>query len=289
MNLGEENILKTLHLLTTLFNSKQQFSQGLSPQQKATVTVTRQLINDAGITVHQFCSVLRKLSAKGYTWHFVVYDEEKRKKLNEFLASDDRKKYLLTLKEKHTKETSDKLKSSLKQTINSNLREGEELTDEEIQDDEIRLSEAAETGFELFEQLEPHEIGIVILLPFRSVDRLIEKMEDGIKFDQVQDADIWYDAQKYRLHVGSFVFTTAHRGTPIKAHFILDALFNNSSEFVVDYSDVDTSDPVDSRKSDKAFADSLRTFIKHNGKLKDIFNVYSDRLEINSQYQDHIH
>lgn len=289
MNQGDEIIFKTLHLLLMLYHSKQQFSIGLPEDQKATLEISRQIILDAGLTIPQFCNALQKLSTKSYTWHFIVYDEDKRKKLDNFLASDKRKKFIEKLREKDTKEISDKLKSAVKADINAQLRHGQKITDEEIEMDEIKLSDEYENSFKIFEKLEPHEIGIVVVMPFRSIERLLKKIEDGATFDQVQDADIWYDSKKYQLHVGKAVFITANRGAPIKAHFALETLFNQSGHSVIDYSDIDSFDSENRTKSSKSFADSLRNFIKPNGKLKDIFSVYSDRLEINTKYQNDIH
>lgn len=291
MSPANQNLLKTLDLLTTLSNSRQRFSHGLSDEERETLTISRQLITDSGLTIFQFISAVKKLSTRGYTQHYIIYDEHLRSQINEQLKKEELESELKKLEALDTKENSDKIKSETIENLNKIAPTGKKLDPNELKDEFIKISDSSREGIELYKKLRPDEVGYVFLLPFRNLERLYEKMEAGMKYEQVQDTNIWYEPNKYRLHVGRDIFSTANKGTGTRVHYILNTLFSSKhlSDLSVDYSDVEYFDDVDGiEKENKRHYLSMHTFLKTNGKLRDIFINHSDRLDINPKYCDDV-
>jgi hypothetical protein len=286
----EQNMLKSLNLLTTLSHSRQQFSNGLSDEEKYTITISRQLLTDSGLTIFELINSVRKLSEKGYTQHYIIYDEHLRSQINEALKKTELEDELKKLEVLDTEEMSDKIKAESIASLNKLAPTGKGLDSDDLKDDFIKISEASRESIKLYKKLRPDEVALIFMLPFRSLNRLLKKMEDGIKFDQVQDTNIWYEPSQLRLHVGESIFTTANRRNPTKVHFIMDRLFNNDEDkLIADYSSVEGFDDMDGiEKESKKYYLSMHNFLKKNGKLREIFENHSDRLTINEEYIDDI-
>lgn len=288
---GDQKILNTLELLVTLSNSRRRFSHDLSDEEKETLTVSKQLITDSGLTIFQFVRALKKLGDKGYIQYFVIYDEHIRSQIDEQLKKEGLEAELKKLEVHDTKELSDRMKTETIDSINKIAPAGKKLNPEDSKDEFIKISDASRGGIELYKKLRPDEIAMIFILPFRSLERLYEKMDADIRFEQVQDTNIWYEPAKYRLHVGNHIFNTGNRGSATRVHHILNKLFSeqNISDFVVDYTDVEYFDDIDGiEKENKRHYLSMYTFLKTNGKLRDIFINHSDRLEVNPKYKDDV-
>lgn len=291
MNPKNQKILKTLELVIPLYNSKQLFSGHIPVEEKAILTVSKQLVEASGLTIMEFVYAMRQLSEKGYTQHFIIFDDHTRAKLDEALQNQQLESEFKKVEQLDTPEMSEKIKNQTIESFNKIANKGNELTLEDIKDENFKLSDAAKDGINLYKRLRPDEIGLVLILPFRSLERLQEKMQNGMRFTEVQDSNIWYDSKNFKLHVGKAIFNASDRGSRTRVHYILDAMFNKEREdkLILDYSSAENfNDAGGAEKENKRHYLSMRTFLKTNGKLRDIFHNYSDRLEINPAYLNDI-
>lgn len=285
---SDQNILKTLDLLTTLSHSRKSFSTGLTDEERATFIISKQLIADAGLTLFQFISAIRELSLRGYTFHHLYFDERVRKQLDAELKKPELKKELKKLESLDTQEISDKIKKGTIESLNKLAPAGQKIDVDEVDDEFIKFSDLTKQSIEAYKKLKPNELGYVWLLPFRSIERLYTKMDSGMSYDHIQDTDIWYDSTKRKLYVGSDTYSTNYRGTTSRVHFILDALFKNlDSGLTIGYEIAHEFDEV--HNGYKKHYDSMRHFVKNKTKLEDIFEIYTDRVGINSKYKDDVH
>lgn len=283
----DEKILKALELVIPLYTSKQLFSGNLPDEEKAILTVSKQLILSSGLTIMEFVYSLRQLSEKGYTQHFIIFDDHARAKLDEALQNQQLESEFKKVEQLDTPEMSEKIKNKAIESFSKIANKGNELTLEDVKDENFKLSDAAKDGINLYKRLRPDEIGLVLILPFRNLERLQEKMQNGMKFTEVQDVNIWYDSKNFKLHVGKTIFNASNRGSRTRVHYILDAIFNKDRQdkLILDYSSVEHFNYAGGvAKENKRHYLSMRTFLKTNGKLRDIFYNYSDRLEINPAY-----
>lgn len=291
MSPSDEKIRKTLELLVALSDSRQRFPNKLSCEEQATLTISSQYLADSELTIFQFISALKKLSKKGYTQHLIFYDEHFRSKINEELKKEELETALKGLEVHDTKEISDDLKEKTIKDFNELAPDGKKIDPEELKDEFIKISESSRQGVELIKRLRPDEIGLVFILPFRNINRLLEKMDSGIEFEKVQDTNIWYEPNRYRLHIGKHIFSTAKGSSATRVHDILDTLFRpkHISELVIEYNEVANFNFRDGVAIEsKRHYLSMRTFLKTNGKLRDIFINHSDRLEINPKYREDV-
>jgi DNA-binding MarR family transcriptional regulator len=287
----EQKLLRALELLTMLYDARQQFPRGLSEEEKATLKVTKQLLDDAGLTIPEFTNQLKKLSKRGYLWHFVIFDDVLRAQIDAEIDSKQTAEALTKLEEKDTKELSDKIKAESIASLNKIAPTGKELVASDYEDEFVKISEVSKQGLAVYKSLRPDEMALILVYPFRSLHRLHEKMDAGMKFEEVQDTNIWYDSINHKLHVGTAIFNTGKKGSPTRVHHILNGLFSDKyvPELVIDFTDVQYFEGYDGTvKENKRHYLSMHNFLKTNGKLRDIFINHSDRLEINPKYKDSI-
>lgn len=284
MTIADNKILKTLELLVMLSHSRRQFSHGLTPEQKATLTVSKQLIIDAGLTVPEFTNSVREIAKKGYVWHVVIFDDELRSQIDGFINSDQYSVVLEELKKLDTEETSNKLKQSAVEQLSRMLPHSAELDQKEIDEDHINVSEAFTDGIEAFKKMRPDEIALVILMPFRDINTLLVKMNDGKSFDDIQDDGFWYDQNKYEFHIDSDVISTNYQGKPNLEHYILKEFYNGTNTASVTYEDLAEFDVA---KGEEAYRDAMRNFIKKNDKLRAIFTPRKYNTEFHPEQYEH--
>lgn len=288
MSPSDQSMLKTLDLLVTISHSRAKFPPGLSDEEKDTIIINRQLISDTGLTIFQFISAIRKLGNRGYTSHQIFYDERLRTQLDEELKKLELESELKKLEVLDTEENSEKMKSATVKGLNRVAPPGKKLDPEELKDEFIKISDLSRKGIEAYKKLKPEELGYVWLMPFRSLERLHNKMNGGMSFEHVQDTDIWYDHDKKILYVGSTKFLTNYRGTTSRTHFILSSLFKNLDKgLTIGYDEVEEFE--ETTNGNKKHYDSMRHFVKDNGKLKDIFQIFTDRVGINPKYKNDVH
>ena len=276
MTPANELIYKTLSLLTMLSRSRQQFLPKLSEEEKSTITISKQVLNDAGLTVPQLSNSLQKLNDKGYLQAVTIFDDSLRTEINNTLNSDDYNVALQELKKLETVEFSEKLKLSLREDLKKLVPQGMDMREEKFDMEDITLSNIIERGTQELQKLRPDDMAIVVLMPFRNIEVLHTKIGDGEKFEDIQDSGIWYDPTKFEFHLDGEIIPTHYQGKPNIEHDALLRLVDDFEDGVIYYDDIEN-------RTDRSLKDSLLKFVDKNEKLKDIFIVHYDHLEFSKE------
>lgn len=285
----DQKILKTIELLMMLSRSKQQFSHGLTEEEKVTLHISRQVLSDSALTVPELTNSLQNLSKRGYTWHITIFDEHFRSQAKQFIDSEQFPDAIEKIsKELDNKETSEKLNKTIVEEFKKIKPPNINISLDDDKKELPKTTDLLKDGLGVLNKMRSDQIALVILMPFRDINTLYEKMNKGMRFELVQDTDIWYDHGKKILHVGTAEFLTQYRGTTSRTHFILSSLFKNlNKELTIDFSTVEEFDEI--HNGNKKHYDSIHNFVKKNDKLKDIFEIYTDRISINLKYKDDVH
>lgn len=278
MSPRDQKILKTLELLVMLKRSKRQFSNVLTDEQMYTLMISKQFISDAGLTIPEFTNSVEAVSEKGYIFHIVIFDDNLRSQVDEFVNSSQYNEALEKLKELDTEENSNMLKLATQQQFSQFLPSGVEFDQDEIDRDSFKLTDVVEFGINKFKDFQPDDIGFILLMPFRDIETLLTKMNSGKKFDDIQDDGFWYDNSKFEFHIDGEVITTSSRGLPNLSHTVLSLIFNNPPIYKVEYEQMPNFDPS---KGNEAYRDAMRKFIKKHPKLEIMFSVHLYDTEFN--------
>lgn len=284
MNLGDTKITKTLELLVMLSRSKQHFSHGQSDEEKATLRISRQLISDSQLSVPEFTNALHAIAEKGYLWHVVIFDENLRLQMNEFINSPQYLEIVDKLKELDTKDTSDKLKELVVTDLKKIVPNGTQVNQELVDQDFVKISEAFTEGIESFKQMRPDEVGLVILMPFRNISVLLDKINNGEKFDEIKDDGFYYDQNKFEFHIDADVISTSYRGVPNLEHFVIASFYNNPKLKSVDYEEMVG---FDHSKTNEAYQHAMRRFIEKHPSLQRIFTPHKYHTEFHPDRYSH--
>ncbi|MCA9357516.1 hypothetical protein H6784_05760 [Candidatus Nomurabacteria bacterium] len=284
MSLQDQKIAKTLELLVMLSRSKQQFSHGQSDEEKATLRISRQLITDSQLSVPEFTNALHAIAEKGYLWHVVIFDENLRSQMNEFINSPQYSEVVDRLKELDTKDTSDKLKQSAVTDLKKIIPHGTQVNQELVDQDFIKISEAFSVGIGSFKQMRPDEIGLVILMPFRDISVLLDKINNDEKFDEIRNDGFWYDQQNFIFYIDESPIPTSYRGNPNLEHYIIASFYNNPKLKSIDYEEMVGFDPS---KTNESYQHAMRRFIEKHPSLERIFTPHKYSTEFHSDRYNH--
>lgn len=287
----EENLIATLNLLLLLYRAQKLSLLAVTEEQKHTLKVTKEHIALAGLTVPVFVNTIEILGKKGYLMAVSIFEEKLHAGMQEFYGTDQYQELIEVLKEKGNNSINTKARESIADAFEKIMPANVEFDREGFMKEEITLGDMLIGAKPLFDNHSSNDVSTIILMPFRSIERLLEKMNDGMKFDEVQDAGIWYQPEKYLFHIGEEEpISTFYNSKPTRAHFALAALMCKSEETRIDYVDIPEFDDTKSKEIEKkAYRDSLNGFIDKHHKLRDIFTAHSDHLEIHKEYLEHSH
>lgn len=263
-----------------LSRSKQQFSSTQTKEEQASLNISKQLITDAGLTVPEFTNSLHSISNKGYLWHVVIFDDNVRSQMQDFIQGDQYDEVLRELQKHDTEETSNKLKQETLEQMKKMLPEGSEIDKEAMNKDFIKISEAFKEGIQGFKNMNPEEIAIIILMPFRDINKLLERMNSRESFEDIKDDGFWYDKDKFEFHIDSTVINTSYQNKPNLEHYILSEFYNASKTSSVDYEELSTFDVA---KGQEAYRDSMRRFVNKHPFLPKIFTVHKYKTEFHPE------
>lgn len=285
----EQNILSTLNLLVLIFRSQKNNLPALNDEQRHTLRITEEHIGLAGLTTPVFLNTLADLNSKGYLFSVGVFEKKYQPEIQKFLDDETYSKILEELEKIDTTELVDKFKIAGAAAMQESLPANISIPNEVILNEELKFKDILDSAREAMKNYTPDTVATIILSPFRSVERLLEKMNDGIPFSAVKDAGIWYDPIAYEFHFDDQTISTAYQGKPNKEHFILKVLLGQFDESRIDYDDVPEFD-YDNKEADKrSYRDSLNRFIKKHPRLLEIFSVHSDGLSLNEGCLEHPH
>lgn len=284
----EQNILDTLHLLVLLFRARKQQIPKLSEEEQHTLRVLKEHLAGANLTIPVFANTLELLDRKGYLMAVSIFGQKGHDDIAQIL---DDKKYaeaLALIEDPDAEVFKPEGKQKIAELIASKLPVNYSIDTKALAEEKISIREILDDTRNVLKGHTPEEVSVVILMPFRSIERLLDKMQDGMKFDEIQDAGVWYDARRYQFHFGDEVVDTARGANPNIEHFILMELFTPPKP-VVDYMNVPEFSKDTPAKRNKRCSDALRSFVKKHSRLSEIFKVHSDRLEIKKEYLEHTH
>lgn len=285
----EQNVIDTLNLLVLLFRSRKTTLPRLSEEESHTLFVTKEHLEGAKISIPIFINTLEILATKGYLAYVPMHEQKMHDDITNFKNSPSYAETIDKVRQNTTEEQNTNLKTGIATIFENTIPKHMSYDTEGLMADPFTIADLFEQGLKLVASQSEQTISIIILMPFRSVERLLEKMNGGMRFDDVQDAGIWYDSDNKRFHFGEESIDTVYQGEPSKVHFVLDSLFNQKDDGVIDFSSNTSFDvDADSKQENKRFYLSLNHFIKKHPELSKIFTLHADRLEINKDYLEHI-
>ncbi len=291
MTPGDKGMLDTVNLLVLLFRARKHAPE-FDEKQQHTLTVTKEHLASAGLTIPVFSNTLNILADKGYLTGVVVFEDSYHAKIRDAVTEKNFNALLERFDSTEAEVLAQRLQEAavvnVAKVAPPNLPMSREMQ-EALAQESRTLREMLNDSREMLVRHSDQDIAIAVLLPFRSIDRLLEKMNSGLSFEEVQDTGIWYDAQRYEFHFEDEVMSTANRGTATLVHPILNALFNTGIDYVAEYSDLPDFDDNDRAKENKRYADAVRHFITKYASLAEVFKVYSDRVELLEPYRSEIH
>lgn len=282
--------MDTLNLLELLLRARIQNNPGLTDEQQHTLTITKEHLVKTQISIPVFLNTLQMLNDKGYLIAVSTFEDDFRKQIGEALTKENFEKLLVDVGRADTGVVVQKIQEVARAYIDKIAPQNftPDWSAEPLE--EMTLASILNDGREVIVNSSPDTVSTVIILPFRSIERLLEKINSGMSFNEVQDAGIWYDAFKYEFHFHEQVLSTANRGTATIVHFVLDALFSGTGGSVVDYSYVaEFNEQRGFAKENKRHADAMRHFVSKHSVVSDVFKIYSDRIEIAEPYRVEIH
>ena len=189
-------------LLQLVQSSRIQTNPELSKEQHGILIVTKEHIALSGLTIPVFIKTIEQLATAGYLqalsifenkWHQQLIDLQRPDTFAHVLSqfeSSDKNKWTGSQKTKRIKPLMQQL---VPQKYHAEFQEY--IATEDIAYSTLLQSFQDEVG-----DHQPDDICIIVLSPFRHLARLIKKLEDEVRFEDIKDPDIWYDSYSRTLH-----------------------------------------------------------------------------------------
>lgn len=272
------NIIEVLNLLTLLYRSQKELNPKQSLESANTLRVTRANIDhNTKLSVSAFINTLHTLNRKGYLFYFSFYEEAPLQQVREALNND-----LLStiLNSEKWNPLVDKIKIGVADFFDKNKPAKYSFDKEGMLADTINPVEMLSEYKNTIDFFDGDTVVKVILMPFKDINRLLEKLNDGASFNSIKDSEYWYDNTSYIFYVGKDGISTFHNNKPNKEHFALQSLFSNPEASNIDYDDIPEFDRAkDQDVEKKAFRDALNRFIDKHPELNKIFKIHKDYFE----------
>jgi hypothetical protein len=264
---------KTLHLLSMLWRvNKQQISKS-SPEKLATLRISRQVLIDAGLTIPELSNYLNWLAERHYVNGVVVFDDSYRRILKRYMSGEAGKEVNDALEKYDKGDGKGKADEMFSEHLKIQLPPDKELDEEALANESVSFSELSSSGFELIKNLRPNEIALVVLLPFRDIDRLLERIGDGENPKKIKDEGTWYDSKNCIFHIGQDTIPTIHQSKPNNEHYVLLHFENAKKTGKIWFDEIDGFRRESLRRS-------MYRFIEKDTRLPGLFSVHSDRIEV---------
>ncbi len=276
-------ILKTLEMFKMLSVSQQQFFKSTNAVERATLTITKQLINDAGLTIPEFTNASHILSEQGYIWHLIIFDNRIRQHVA--IALDPKISREIIERLESSPEYLSNLKLDVLKHFKIALPSGTKLDIEDFFDKEITIKEAALAGIEVLKKWDTKDIATVILMPFKDINRLMNRLKNGEDFDKATKEGFWYNQNTYEFYIDEKIISTSYQGKPNKEHYILVEFFIKPGLTTFDYEELANFDKA---IGTQPYRDAMRKFLKKHPNLKRIFTVREYNTEFHPHRYEHI-
>lgn len=276
MTPGDQQMYTTVNLLVFLYHARKENGFNLSEEQQYMLLLKQEYLDKAGITLPVFHNTLKLLDKRGYLMGFTVLDDEFHSKVHEFLNDDTYNDMLSKIPDLNAEIFTPDGKEKMAEKLREITPPQYHFDEEGFKDEKITIKEFLDQARGLLKNHRDEIISYVFLLPFRSVEKLLEQLNAGRSFDEIQDSGTWYDPIKFEFHLGDQTIPVSYQGKPNIEHDVLAKLDDNLSDGVVWYDDVDSYKP-------RPLKDALIKFIDKHKQLGEIFIVHADRLEFDKK------
>jgi len=284
MTPSEQSILKTLNLLTLIYRAQKQNFPKLTDEQQHTLQITKEHLATAEISIPVFINVLQTLGKKGYLDAVSVFENKYHEEIPKFFEEKSYAKSLEVIEGSGKNILTKDQKEAIADSIEKTMPPGHSFDRESFLNEEVKMTDMIEESRPYMENHTKDNISTIVLMPYRSIDRLLEKMNSGVKLDDVKDPGIWYENEEGLLHFDEQSISTEHNRKRY-AHYAFQALFAELGNAEIDYVNIPEFDDTQGKAKElKSFRDSLATFIKKHPRLEEIFTVHSTYLEIHEEY-----
>lgn len=274
MTQNDKNLLDALNVLSVLFRANKQKLPKLTDEEQHTITVTKEHLSNDRISISVFINTLQTLAERGYLFATCIFESEYHDKIREVFSDEVFVPAMQKISEDSKNSLNDeqklKLANAMKELLPPNLKA--EFDVEEFANEEITVTDLFTDTRSAFKGHKDDTVAKVILFPFRDIDKVRTQMNDGKTFDEIIDADVWYNENKYEFHIGKESIPTSYQDKPNIEHYILQFIPEHLDDGVIWY------DEVESRTS-RSIKDALLKFVAKNKKLEDIFTIHANRLQ----------
>ena len=243
-----------------------------SEEEQHVLTIIKEHVTDADITIPALYNCLDALDRKGYLVAFVLHEQELRNDMQKLYGSTQFEKTVAELKKLEGNTLSVEQKQKIADALKKRLPPGMDFPEQDFLNEELSISNLLEETRDVIEYQKEDMVATIVLLPFRSIEWLLEQMNTGLPFDDIKDPGVWYDPSKYEFHIAGETISTSYQGKLNIEHDVLMQLHNFLDDGVIYYDEIDTHKP-------KAIKDAFTRFIKKHPELPNIFTVHLDRLE----------
>lgn len=289
MSPKDQNILETLNILTLSYRSQKTCLLPLSEEQRHTLFITKENVEGTKISIPTFINTLETLATSGYLSYTPMHEQKFHDEFKSFIDSPLYSDAINQIKSSQTEEATLELKSGIATIFENTIPKDYSYDKDGLMAEPLGIADLFVQGLNVMKGKPEQTIAVVILMPFRSIDRLLSKMNDGIKFDHVKDPGLWYDSQNFILHFEEDSIHTKYNKLSY-VHFAMQSLFNNEEITELYYAEIPEFDTSkETQKELKAYYDSLKGFIDANPKLETVFSIHTKYFEINNDYLEHTH
>lgn len=287
MNPHEKTLLLVLDLLTMLHRSRTQQNPKLPEEEQIILIITKEHIALTGLTVPTFINTLNKIGHKGYLFAFSIYEKKYHSLFREFQTPQFRKKFIAAIesdqKNKIPKSENIKIGDPFLKLVPDKFK----ADASEALNEDLTYSQLLQDSQAIFKDHNEKVVSYVILSPYRKIEKLLSKLEVGDKFEDIQDQEIWYNFILNTFHYNGGALDI---GKTKRAKEVFKALFSQDRPSVIFFDEVpESSQDAFNKKEQKAYYDSINGFLSKDLKLKKIFSLHQDRLEIQPDYRDKAH
>lgn len=285
---GEQNILSVLNLLTMLYGSRKTQYPKLSEDEQSILVVTKEHVALTGLTVPTFINTLNSIGRKGYLFGISIYEKKYHKLFKDLQKPNVYGEIMKQLEgsKKNVISRDDKRKF-FEPLVKALVPQKHVRDTEEIIEENITISELFADSLKIFEGHTEENVSYVLLSPYRDLNRLLTKLNDGETLKSIQDQEIWFNPLNNTLYYFS---GSIYLGNIKRAKEALLALFSQNYPEMIYFDDIpESSGDSFNKKEQKAYYDSLLRVLGKDLKLKDIFILHHDHFEIKLEHRDHAH
>lgn len=271
----DQNILNTLNLLAMLFNANKHKVPKLTDEELHTLTIKKEYLVNDNISLSILSNTLQTLANKGYLIANTIFDSEYHEKIREAFSDEVYGPAMKQLEECGKNLLTQEQKIQLLEAFTKITPLGMEPDAEAFLSEDVSIVNMFDGAREAFKNHTDDVIAKVVLMPFRDINKVLKQMDIGKSFDEILDAEFWYNEEKYEFYLQDSVISTAYQDKPNIEHYVLRLIPEHLYDGVIWY------DEVEGRTS-RSIKDALRKFVSKDKRLESIFKIHSSRLEFDA-------